>query len=81
MRTRRHLTFHLPLPRLPLAMLVLPIMLAAAQGSAQTFTVLHTFTGGRMADCRWPGSRLVVQKPSTERLLQVECTITAWCSS
>ena len=46
MRTRRHLTFHLPLPRLPLAMLVLPIMLAAAPGSAQTFTVLHTFTGG-----------------------------------
>ena len=45
MTARRHLTFHLPLLRLPLAMLVLPIMLVTAPGLAQTFSVLYTFTG------------------------------------
>jgi uncharacterized repeat protein (TIGR03803 family) len=46
MTTRPRVTFHLPLPALALAMLGVLTMLAPAPGSAQTFTVLHAFTGG-----------------------------------
>ena len=46
MTTRPRFTFHLPLPAFALALLGVLTMLATAPGLAQTFTVLHTFTGG-----------------------------------
>jgi len=46
MTLRQRFTFHLPLPAFALATLGVLIMLATAPALAQTFTVLHTFTGG-----------------------------------
>jgi uncharacterized repeat protein (TIGR03803 family) len=45
MTTRPRLTFHLPLPGFALAVLGVLTMLATAPALAQTFTVIHTFTG------------------------------------
>ncbi len=46
MTTRPRFAFHLPLPAFALAMLGVLTVLAPAPGLAQTFTVLHAFTGG-----------------------------------
>ena len=47
MTTRPRFTFRLPLPALELAMLGMLAMLATVPAQAQTFTVLHSFTGGQ----------------------------------
>jgi len=46
MTSQTRVTFHLPFPAFALAMLGLLTMIATAPALAQTFTVLHTFTGG-----------------------------------
>ncbi len=51
MGTRPRFTFHLPLPTFALAMLSVLTMLGAVPAQAQTYTILHTFTG---PDGRYP---------------------------
>jgi uncharacterized repeat protein (TIGR03803 family) len=61
MTTRPRFTFHLPLPAFALVMFVVLTMIATQPAQAQTYTVLHYFTGG--GDGSAPVSGLTMAGP------------------